>query len=43
MIYKKQITKPGSYTPEDIIPVQPFFKELRKRKMLVYENGKVVN
>lgn len=43
MIFKKEITKPGSYSPEDIVPVQPFFRELRKRKMLVYENGKVVN
>ncbi len=43
MILKKQITKPGSYSPEDIVPVFPFFKELRKRKMLVYENGKVIN
>ena len=43
MIFNKVITKPGSYSPEDIVPVQPFFKELRKRKMLVYENGKVIN
>lgn len=43
MIFKKIITKPGSYAPEDIVPVEPFFKELRKRKMSVYENGKVIN
>ncbi|HTZ42003.1 MAG TPA: saccharopine dehydrogenase C-terminal domain-containing protein [Candidatus Omnitrophota bacterium] len=43
MIYKGEITKPGAYAPEDIVPIQPFFKELRKRKMLVYENGKVIN
>ena len=43
MIFKKIITKSGSYSPEEIVPVQPFFKELRKRKMLVYENGKVIN
>ncbi|MDD5699868.1 MAG: saccharopine dehydrogenase C-terminal domain-containing protein [Candidatus Nanoarchaeia archaeon] len=43
MIFKKVITKPGAYAPEDIVPVEPFFKELRKRKMLVYENGKIVN
>ena len=43
MIFKKEITKPGSYSPEDIVPVEPFFKQLRKRKMLVYENGKVIN
>ena len=43
MILKKVITKSGSYAPEDIVPVESFFKELRKRKMLVYENGKVIN
>ena len=43
MIYKKVIDQPGSYSPEDIVPVEPFFRELRKRKMLVYENGKVIN
>jgi saccharopine dehydrogenase-like NADP-dependent oxidoreductase len=43
MILKKIITKPGSYSPEFIVPPEEFFKELRKRKMLVYENGKVIN
>ena len=43
MIFNKIITTPGSYAPEQIVPVEPFFKELRKRNMLVYENGKVVN
>ncbi len=43
MIFNKVITQPGSYAPEQIVPVEPFFKELRKRKMLVYENGKVIN
>jgi saccharopine dehydrogenase (NAD+, L-lysine-forming) len=43
MILKKVITKPGSYAPEFIMPTKEFFKELRKRKMLVYENGKVIN
>lgn len=43
MILKKIITKPGSYSPEFIVPPEQFFKELRKRKMLIYENGKVVN
>ncbi len=43
MIFKKIIKKPGAYAPEDIVPPEPFFKELRKRKMLVYENGKVIN
>jgi saccharopine dehydrogenase-like NADP-dependent oxidoreductase len=43
MIFKGIINKPGSYSPEDIVPVEPFFAELRKRNMLVYENGKVIN
>ncbi len=43
MIFKGIINKPGSYAPEDIVPIEPFFRELRKRKMLVYENGKVIN
>lgn len=43
MILKKVITKPGSFSPEDIVPPEPFFKELRKRKMTVYENGKAIN
>jgi len=43
MIFKDIIKKPGSYSPEFIVPVEPFFKELRKRKMLVYENGKIIN
>ncbi|MBI2003919.1 saccharopine dehydrogenase NADP-binding domain-containing protein [Candidatus Pacearchaeota archaeon] len=43
MIYNKIIDKTGSYSPEYIVPVEPFFKELRKRKMSIYENGKVIN
>jgi len=43
MIFKKTINEQGSYSPEFIVPSEPFFKELRKRKMLVYENGKVIN
>ncbi|MBS3086506.1 saccharopine dehydrogenase NADP-binding domain-containing protein [Candidatus Pacearchaeota archaeon] len=43
MIFKKVINKPGSYSPEDIVPPKLFFKELRKRKMGVYENSRVIN
>ena len=43
MILKKVITKPGSFSPEDIVPPEAFFKELKKRKMGVYENGKRIN
>jgi len=43
MIKKGIIEEKGSFAPEAVVPPQPFFKELRKRKMLVYENGKVIN
>ncbi len=43
MILKGIIKESGSYSPEYIVPPEPFFEELRKRKMLVYENGKVIN
>lgn len=43
MIKKKVITDSGSFSPEGVVPPEPFFKELRKRKMIVYENGKVIN
>lgn len=42
MIKKGSLEK-GSFAPEGIIPPKPFFKELRKRKMVVYENGKIIN
>ncbi len=43
MIKKGIIKEKGCYSPEFLIPVGSFFKELRKRKMIVYENGKVIN
>ena len=43
MIKEKVITKPGSFAPEEIVPPEPFFKELRKRKMDILENGKLIN
>lgn len=43
MIKENVITEKGSFSPEGVVPPEPFFKELRKRKMLVYENGKIVN
>ena len=43
MIKTGVINKPGSYAPEAIVPPEPFFKELRKRKMHVLENGKIIN
>lgn len=43
MIFNKIINKSGSYSPEFIVPPKAFFKELRKRKMSVYENGRAIN
>ncbi len=43
MVKKKIINEKGSFSPEAVVPPEPFFKELRKRKMIVYENGKVIN
>lgn len=43
MIKEKIITQRGAFAPEAVIPPAPFFKELRKRKMVVYENGKKIN
>ncbi|MEK6888996.1 MAG: saccharopine dehydrogenase C-terminal domain-containing protein [Nanoarchaeota archaeon] len=42
-IKKGIIKSPGSFSPEFIVPPIPFFKELRKRKMIVYKNGERVN
>ena len=42
MIFNKIINKSGSYSPEAIVPPEPFFKELKKRKMKVLENGVVL-
>lgn len=43
MIKNNVIKNRGSFAPEGIVPEREFFKELRKRKMVVYENGKVIN
>ena len=43
MIKEGTIKEGGSYAPEYIVPPVPFFKELAKRKMVVYENGKRIN
>ncbi len=43
MIKKGIILEKGVYAPEAVIPPNLFFKELKKRKMLVYENGKSVS
>ncbi len=43
MIKKDIITEKGSFAPEAIVPPELFFKELRKRKMIVLENGRIIN
>ena len=43
LVKKGLIKERGAFAPEAIIPPEPFFKELRKRKMVVYENGKIIN
>lgn len=43
MLYNGEISETGVHAPEGVIPVKPFFKELAKRKMFVYENGKKLN
>jgi saccharopine dehydrogenase-like NADP-dependent oxidoreductase len=43
MIKKGVITEKGSFAPEGVVPPRPSFEELRKRKMIVLENSKVIN
>ncbi len=43
MVKKGVITEKGSFSPEIGIPHSIFFSELRKKKMRIYENGKVIN
>lgn len=43
MIVQKQIPEAGSFAPEAAVPPLLFFKELAKRSMQVYENGKKIN
>ena len=43
MIKEGIISERGSFAPEAVVPPELFFKELRKRKMIVIENGKVIN
>ncbi len=42
MIKNKVINSAGSYTPENIVPYEPFFAELKKRGMQIYENGRQI-
>ncbi len=40
MIHKKQIKATGVHAPEGVVPHQKFFKELEKRGMKIFEDGK---
>ncbi len=43
MLKKGMIKEKGVFAPEAVIPYEPFFKELTKRKMYVYDNGRKIN
>ena len=43
MILNNEITEKGVYSPEFIVPPEPFFAELGKNKIWIYEDGKKIN
>jgi len=43
MVAKGEIAEKGFFSPEFVVPPEPFFAELAKRKIFVYENGKRIN
>ena len=43
MVKEGIISEKGSFSPEAVVPEKMFFEELRKRTMVVMENGKVIN
>ncbi len=43
MIKYGDISKRGSYSPEGCVPTKLFFKQLRKKKLRVYQNGAVIS
>lgn len=43
MIFDGKITKKGVFPPESIIPEDSFFKELARRKILIYKNDEKIN
>lgn len=43
MIADDRIPDRGVFTPEFVVPAEPFFDELGKRKLFIYENGKRIN
>ena len=43
MIKEGVIKERGSFSPEAIVPTKPFFDELAKKQILIYENNKLIN
>lgn len=43
MVLKGEISEKGVFTPESVIPPEPFFEELGKRKIFIYKDGKIIN
>ena len=43
MIKNGIIADRGSFAPEGIVPVEPFFASLAKKHMIIYENDKIIN
>lgn len=43
MIKDEKISEKGMFSPEFVVPPIPFFEELGKSKIWVYENGKRIN
>jgi saccharopine dehydrogenase-like NADP-dependent oxidoreductase len=42
MILNNQIAARGFYSPEAVVPPEPFFAALHRRQMVVYDNGKAL-
>ncbi|MBI2052605.1 MAG: saccharopine dehydrogenase NADP-binding domain-containing protein [Candidatus Sungbacteria bacterium] len=43
MILKGEIKEKGMFSPEFVVPPEPFFAELGKSKIWIYEDGKRIN
>ncbi|MGI0004037.1 MAG: hypothetical protein ACREAX_01940, partial [Candidatus Nitrosotenuis sp.] len=43
MIKNGIIKENGSFSPEAVVPPKIFFEELAKKKMFVYEDGRIIN
>jgi lysine 6-dehydrogenase len=43
MLLRGEIEKTGVHGPEACVPHKPFFAELAKRKMFIYQDGKKIN